>query len=612
MGGFRQGETAGRWVLCVVASLAVKLLVVGPASAQQAQPVPRSLSIERFHPMPTQAKSLLAVSTSEVLPHLTPAAGLVVHGADDSLQVTERRGGESQTIRLVDERLTGELTVALGLFDRFDLGFALPLVLQQGEALLNDRGERGELAGLAFGDMRVVPRVQLLAPAKAKGFGLALAAPTSIPVGDDTSYNSTGVFQVEPRFVADWRPFEGTTVAVNVGWQVRPERVAVDRVSDDAFVYGLGVEFPTGLSAVTVLGNLFGQVPVVGVSKQGVTATPLVEAMGAVRFDISERFTLQAGGGSGLTSAVGSPDARAVVGFEYAPLPRDKDRDDLVDRSDACPQKREDRDGYRDDDGCPDPDNDGDGVADAEDRCPDRGEDPDGYRDADGCPDPDNDGDGIADLEDACPTQKGIAEKDGCPFIDSDGDGIDDSRDANPNAAEDLDGFQDDDGVPDPDNDGDGIPDEEDGCPDAAETINGVDDGDGCPDEGDTKVEVTDEKIETDERIHFDSDRATIKQRSFSILEQVAAALKAHPEIAQVRIEGHTDGHGKDLYNLALSQRRANAVRAFLIDRGVAAARLESRGYGENEPIATNETKEGRSENRRVEITILQLKEGAE
>src|SRR4051812_17667717 len=136
------------------------------------------------------------------------------------------------------------------------------------------------------------------------------------------------------------------------------------------------------------------------------------------------------------------------------PKPLDTDGDGIPDKLDKCPTEPEDKDGFQDADGCPDPDNDGDGILDKDDKCPNEPEDKDGFEDEDGCPDPDNDKDGIPDKDDKCP-----------------------------NEPEDKDGFQDADGCPDPDNDGDGVPDAQDKCPDKPETKNGFEDADGCPDE---------------------------------------------------------------------------------------------------------------------------------
>lgn len=569
------------------------------------------MAIERFRPLPIGRTSLLGMSTSDVLPHLSPSARLMLHGEDDPLQVIERREGRRTTHRLVDERLYAEFGLGVGLFDRLQVGVALPLLLQTGQTLPDATGDTGESAGVpgvAFGDLRLAPRLQLLSPDNAAGLGLALAAPLHLPVGSRTWYASAGNVRAEPRLAVDWRPASRVLLAANAGYALRPRRQLRDRVLDDVVVLGLGTRLGVGPelspgARLGLTGTVTTEIPTVG------NDTPTLEALGAVRIPLGGDFLVEAGGGAGVLSAIGSPDARVLLSVEYAPVPRDRDGDRLVDEADRCPGESEDLDGFHDEDGCPDADNDGDGVADAQDACPDQAEDPDGFEDADGCPDPDNDGDGLADLEDACPDEAGVADKDGCPIVDADGDGIDDSVDADPNAAEDFDGFQDDDGAPDPDNDSDGIADAADDCPDRPETINGTDDADGCPDEGESSVFVKEGKIEIDEKIYFDSDRATIKQRSFGVLEQVAAMLKAQPQIRKVRIEGHTDGKGRAMYNLALSQRRANAVRAFLVDRGVDEGRLTTRGYGENEPIAENDTAEGRSANRRVEMTILEVED---
>jgi hypothetical protein len=184
---------------------------------------------------------------------------------------------------------------------------------------------------------------------------------------------------------------------------------------------------------------------------------------------------------------------------------RDGDRDGVPDRRDQCPDAPEDRDGYQDDDGCPDLDNDGDGIPDHRDLAPDEPEDFDGWADLDGMPDPDNDGDGIPDRLDACPDEAedfdGFRDQDGCPeeFLDTDGDLIPDDEDLCPNSAEDRDGFQDADGCPDPDNDLDGIDDVDDECPDEPEDYDGDRDHDGCPDgpaEEDGAVEAGGEAVE--------------------------------------------------------------------------------------------------------------------
>lgn len=250
--------------------------------------------------------------------------------------------------------------------------------------------------------------------------------------------------------------------------------------------------------------------------------------------------------------------------------PSDRDGDGLLDPVDDCPDEPEDKDGYQDDDGCPEPDNDADGLADVDDRCPLDPEDADGFEDDDGCPELDNDADGLADKIDQCPLE-----------------------------AEDVDAFEDDDGCPDCDNDGDGVPE----CPQIVDKCpnKAADTADGCPEY--KLVTVTEAKIELKQTVYFETGRATIRPRSFALLNEVAQALEDNDNI-QVRIEGHTDSRGRDSYNLRLSQSRAEAVRDYLIGQGVGADRMTAQGFGETVPIANNRTNAGRAQNRRVEFVI--------
>jgi len=253
------------------------------------------------------------------------------------------------------------------------------------------------------------------------------------------------------------------------------------------------------------------------------------------------------------------------------PRPTDKDGDGILDNVDKCPTDPEDKDGFEDEDGCPDLDNDKDGIPDLRDKCPNEPEDKDGFQDDDGCPDPDNDTDGLPDTSDKCP-----------------------------NDAEDKDGFEDQDGCPDPDNDKDGVPDTADKCPNEA----GPPDNNGCPKKYEHIV-VTQEKIELKQKIFFETNKAVIMPRSFALLTEISQVLQSRRTMT-VRIEGHTDSRGTRTHNLKLSQSRADSVRQFLIGLGVEGSRMESKGYGPDQPIETNKTAAGREMNRRVEFFITQ------
>ena len=253
----------------------------------------------------------------------------------------------------------------------------------------------------------------------------------------------------------------------------------------------------------------------------------------------------------------------------------DRDGDGIPDRLDKCPLEAEDVDGYMDQDGCPDPDNDNDEIPDRDDKCPNEPEDRDGFDDEDGCPDPDNDLDGIPDVKDKCP-----------------------------NEAEDRDGFEDEDGCPDPDNDKDGVPDENDKCPNEA-----GEPPDGCP--KNKRVRLTGEKIEISDKIFFATGKAKVLPRSFGLLNEVADVIKQNPTL-RIRVEGHTDSRGAKKKNTTLSQDRAEAVRLYLLGRGIPSERLESKGYGPDRPIASNKTNAGREQNRRVEFVRVERPGGGE
>ncbi len=222
-----------------------------------------------------------------------------------------------------------------------------------------------------------------------------------------------------------------------------------------------------------------------------------------------------------------------------------------------------------------DDDPDKDGIRGAADKCPNEPEDKDGFQDEDGCPDLDNDNDGIPDAQDKCPSDP-----------------------------EDRDGFQDDDGCPDLDNDGDGIPDAQDKCPNEPETRNGIDDDDGCPDSGGTAV-ATGGRVELKEIVGFETQKTSITKSAAAELDRIAERLKSNPQVKRVRIEGHADkSEGKKAF--VLSQGRADAAREYLIKKGVEAERLQSVGYGDSRPAATTNTADARAKNRRVEFIVVE------
>jgi outer membrane protein OmpA-like peptidoglycan-associated protein len=233
-------------------------------------------------------------------------------------------------------------------------------------------------------------------------------------------------------------------------------------------------------------------------------------------------------------------------------------------------------------------DTDGDGITDSLDKCPTIA----GTAKYNGCPTPDSDGDGINDEEDKCPNQPGLAKYQGCPIPDTDGDGVNDEEDKCPNIA----GPVSNKGCPIPDTDGDGLNDQDDKCP----TLAGPPANNGCPV---VQQEVVKKINYAAKSILFQTGKASLLAASYSQLNNVADILKQDPNV-KLNIDGHTDNIGKPEANLLLSQKRAEAVRDYLIKKGVAAARLHAKGFGDTMPLVENKTASNRNKNRRVELKL--------
>ncbi|CAI8363999.1 MAG: Outer membrane porin F [Formosa sp. Hel3_A1_48] len=210
---------------------------------------------------------------------------------------------------------------------------------------------------------------------------------------------------------------------------------------------------------------------------------------------------------------------------------------------------------------------------------------------------PDTDGDGINDNLDRCPNVKGVASNNGCPpepvEKDSDNDGLLDSVDDCPK----IKGPASNKGCPLPDTDNDGIIDSADKCP----KVPGIAANNGCPYEA---VKVGDRNTNLNmlsKRILFDTGKHSFKSETYAILTEITQIMKQHPD-AQFKLEGHTDSTGASDMNHRLSQSRVNAVRDYLVNNGIPSASLITEAFGETQPTASNATREGRKQNRRVEV----------
>jgi len=257
----------------------------------------------------------------------------------------------------------------------------------------------------------------------------------------------------------------------------------------------------------------------------------------------------------------------------------DTDGDGIYDKDDACPEVA----GLEAFNGCPDAD--GDGIEDSKDNCPNAA----GSKEMNGCPDAD--GDGVADKDDACPSEAGLAALAGCP--DADGDGIADKDDDCPNEA----GPSENKGCPWPDKDGDSVLDKDDQCPDVAGTVA----NEGCPEVTEAVRKTLNDYAKT---ILFDTGKSTIKFESAEILSNISAILKEYSN-SRFNVDGHTDSVGSESLNQKLSENRAQAVVDWLVENGIDSSRLVANGYGESQPLMSNNTRNGRNRNRRVEINLV-------
>ena len=259
----------------------------------------------------------------------------------------------------------------------------------------------------------------------------------------------------------------------------------------------------------------------------------------------------------------------------------DTDEDGIMDKEDDCPEEV----GLKEFNGCPDRDNDS--IPDFEDACPDVP----GPKELNGCPDTDNDG--ILDFLDECPGTPGPKENNGCPWPDTDEDGILDKDDDCPSLA----GPKENNGCPYTDTDNDSIPDKDDACPETP----GPRSNDGCPE---IEEEVQEILKTAFDNLEFETARAKIKEESVVSLNELAEVLQKQPEWS-LQIAGHTDNVGKAQSNLILSKKRAEAVKDFMMERGISEDRLFVLFFGQTQPIESNDTAEGRQANCRVEMTII-------
>lgn len=263
-----------------------------------------------------------------------------------------------------------------------------------------------------------------------------------------------------------------------------------------------------------------------------------------------------------------------AIGISYRFGEKDTDNDGINDRVDKCP----DLFGMIETGGCPD--RDGDGVIDSEDLCPDNF----GPPHLSGCPD--RDGDGTPDKYDMCPDEPGAIDDDGCPRRDSDNDGVDDRFDKCPLVP----GPKENSGCPDP---------KQQAREEAAANLEKQRARD-----NDIKQAVILELAKLSKLITFDNGQTSLTTNSTVALDEIAKIMIIQ-KFMKFHIAGHTDSTGNRTKNIQLSEQRAQAVKDYLLFKGLESNRITSQGYGQENPIADNTTAEGRLKNRRIEIFVV-------
>ncbi|MCL2178032.1 MAG: OmpA family protein [Proteobacteria bacterium] len=567
---------------------------IGLTAFGQAPVKPFELELLTLNP---GARSNLLLSTGDLLPERSFRVSLVGHYESQPLAVYDERD-DTKLGYIVDARTSGHVTMAISVARWLEIGAQVPYVFSQtGDDPVKTHFQAVGKRGLGTPYFQF--RFGIMSEYYGDAVDLGLHLGAALPLGSEKALTRDLDYGFNPRIGVGRSLGAYFRLGAEVGALFRTKQKLADTSSEvgNYMTAGLALSSTNEGLRFELGGRAF--IPLVDAPLSG-------EAFAGLRWGLPNNvFEVFAMGAKGFGKAPGTPNWRVLGGiavstpglpaciegkpYEIDRCPSlDYDGDGVKNGEDACPTEP----GIPEEKGCPAKDTDGDGVFDHLDKCP---EVP-GLPEYDGCPPPDADGDGIPDNEDACPYEPGPVSNRGCPIRDSDGDGIPDDEDACPNEP----GIPELKGCPDKDSDGDGIPDRFDSCPFEP----GPPENNGCKKK--SSVTITRERLVISDKVYFNTGKATIQKRSNVLLNDIARIIKEHPEIPKLVIEGHTDSVGKYENNVKLSERRAEAVRSYLLKKGVEASRLEAKGFGPDRPIESNDTAAGRESNRRVEFVIVQ------
>ena len=367
-----------RWLIVVGALLlATGLFEVNSATAQS-----RTLDVQRFQPALDDA-GFIGLDGTRTPEPFRFAFALFLDLALDPVEL-ELSGDKFVPVQ---KRIATHVSAEVGLFGRLAVAARLPLILlQEGQNLPPPNA--GELESFALVDPQLAIRYRFFGVsmvdrnAPRDGPGLALQLAATLPIGTDDAYASDGATQLDAALLGDFQLL-GAGAGASLGFRhhFRDEAGGGLELKNE-FTFAVAFKLPLPpVPAVVALLELRG-----ATAFEGEASTALELALGA-NLNLGD-VVLALAGSLGLTDGIGSPDGRVVLGVRWSPTDSDQDGDGLSDGDDQCPFLAEDRDGFNDTDGCPEPDNDNDLVPDLDDRCPDEQAEEGRDEDEDGCTDP--------------------------------------------------------------------------------------------------------------------------------------------------------------------------------------------------------------------------------
>jgi OOP family OmpA-OmpF porin len=537
-----------------LAAIAAFFVLLASADAL-AQSTASGFAVGRFNPS-ERGSDWFASDSLDVRGGVRPAIGVVGDYAHRPLVIYNPDGTVASSI--VRNQLIVHGGAALNLWDRLRIAFDVPVaVWQDGHGGTLNGVSYPVLSSAAVGDLRASLDLRV-AGTYGDPITFAIGGQAFLPTGDQTSFLSDGSVRLLPhmQIAGDLGPI---AYALSAGYMYHADETPFGGYPRGGEIVGTAALGVRALDHKLLIGpEVYGATVVTNSAALGALRQTPMEGLFGAHFNLASDWRAGVGAGTGLTRGFGEPAVRVVAMFEWFPA--------IVPPPPLPPEVAEPP---------PPPDRDKDGIPDESDACPDepgvKTDDPK----TNGCPPPpaDRDKDGIPDTEDACPDVPGVKTADpktnGCP--------------------------------PDPDRDKDGIRNEDDACPDEPGPSDPDPKKNGCP-----KAFIQGNQIKILDQVKFATGSAAIvhAKESDEVLEAVAKVLRDHPEVKSVRVEGHTDNVGTAALNKKLSTSRAASVVKWLSQHGIEGSRLSSAGFGFDMPIDTNDTTEGRKNNRRVEFHI--------